>query len=473
MSTTQQQAITLWQHQREAVEFAKERRSTLWHMGMGTGKSACAITLAKETDARQVIILCPLSVCEAWLDQFEKFGPEYKVAVLNKGSVKSKMKKAATLASKAAAAHQPFAVIVNYESARNEPFSGWAFGIEWDLLVMDESHRIKSPTGKTSKWVRKLATGNRAARRARRPKRRVALTGTVMPHSPLDVWAQFMALEPSLFGYSYVLFRKQHAVMGGWQGKEVKGFQKIGLLRSLMSRVTYQCDRSVIELKGSTHQKRIVDLSAKAKKIYDSLETDFCAMVKEGEITASNALVKLLRLSQTTSGRVTVEQDDQMTMVKVDDSKEKGLVDLLTDVDPEEPVVVFGRFRSDLDTVHAAAEKLGRKSLELSGSRRELKEWQQGDAPILAVQIQSGGTGIDLTRTAIVCYLSTGYSLGDYEQSLCRADRPGQERHVAFYHFIARDTVDERIFDALENRKQVVESVLDGIHRDAEKRRAR
>ena len=115
MSTTQQQAITLWQHQREAVEFAKERRSTLWHMGMGTGKSACAITLAKETDARQVIILCPLSVCEAWLDQFEKFGPEYKVAVLNKGSVKSKMKKAATLASKAAAAHQPFAVIVNYE----------------------------------------------------------------------------------------------------------------------------------------------------------------------------------------------------------------------------------------------------------------------------------------------------------------------------------------------------------------------
>ena len=80
------------------------------------------------------------------------------------------------------------------------------------------------------------------------------------------------------------------------------------------------------------------------------------------------------------------------------------------------------------------------------------------------MQIQSGGTGIDLTRAAYCVYLSAGFSLGDYEQSLARVHRPGQERTVFYYHIIARDTVDQRVYDALRDRKQVVEAVLDGIH---------
>ena len=485
MNTTD--TLTLWKHQREAVDFAKENRATMLNMGLGTGKSACAIQLARELmdegpsfgakapQDMKLLILCPLSVCDAWRDQLAKFGPEFETVILNKGSVRKKHAEAEKAVRRAKANNVPVAVVINYESARNNPFAEWALKPKmWDLLVMDESHRLKSHKGKTSKFVRRLA-------HQRCSNRKLALTGTPLPHSPLDIWAQYACLAPDIFGRSFFMFRKEYAVFGGYQCREVKSYQRLPMMQRLMGKIMYQCDRSVIELTEVTHQKRIVDLSPEAKRIYASLEDDFYAQVKGGEVSCSNALVKLLRLSQTTSGRVSVENDEgESTLVEVDKAKEKGLVDLLTDVwggeasslpdslftTPDEPVVVFGRFKSDLLSVHAAAEALGRKSLELSGSRRELKEWQRGDAPILACQIQSGSTGIDLTRAAVVCYLSVGYSLGDYEQSLARSSRPGQTRPVSYYHFVARDTVDEKVYTALQSRKQVVETILDGINQD-------
>ena len=435
------------------------------NMGMGTGKSRTAITIAQEMQcraqggvqlgAKQVLVLCPLSVCDAWSDQFSAFGPEYEVVVLNRGSVKDKVKRANELAMRAAYEGKPFVVVINYESARNNPFAKWAEGLMWDLLILDESHRIKSPSGKTSKWVR-----NRMRKSCRF---RLALTGTPLPHSPMDIWSQYFVLDPTLFGYSFTKFRSEYAVMGGYQNREIKGFKRTDKMQRLMAQAMYRCDRSVLDLPDATHQKRVVDLGKPARKVYDDLESDFCAQVKEGEITATNALVKLLRLAQTTSGSVTVDTPSGQTVVKVDDAKEKALADLLSDLPADEPVVVFGRFRADIDAAHAAAKKVGRRSLELSGSKRELKRWQGGEAPILVAQIQSGSTGIDLTRSCVVCFLSTGYSLGDYVQALARSHRPGQKRSVSYYHFVARDTVDEKVYDALRSREQVVESVLSGI----------
>ena len=444
----------LWDHQRRAVDFALDRKATLLHMGLGTGKSRVAIEVAERAEAKRILILCPLSVCDAWLDQFSKFSPDSQVAILNRGSVAKKATRAKRAAESASAFGEPFVCVVNYESARNQPLSQWLMGQRFDLLVLDESHRIKSPAGKTSRWVSRLA---------KTCGKRLALTGTPMPHSPLDVYAQFRALDPQLFGWSFVQFRRKYAVMGGFQLKQVISYTRLDDLRERMGRITFQASRDVLDLPDAIHEQRIVDLSPKARRMYAEMETDFRTSVREGEVTAANALVKLLRLQQLTSGRVTVETDTSADLVKIDDAKEKALADLFTDLPLDEPVVVFGRFKADLAAVHAAAKASGRESLELSGSRRELKEWQRGDAPVLSVQIQSGGTGIDLTRAAYCVYLSTGFSLGDYEQSLARVHRPGQSRSVAYYHIVARDTVDEKVYGALRARKNIVEAILDGI----------
>ena len=92
----------LWKHQQQAVDFARDRRATLFHMGLGTGKSRTAIEVARESGASQILILCPLSVVPAWKEQFNRFAPEFEVATLNKGSVKKKLKDASSLAMSAA-----------------------------------------------------------------------------------------------------------------------------------------------------------------------------------------------------------------------------------------------------------------------------------------------------------------------------------------------------------------------------------
>ena len=125
--------------------------------------------------------------------------------------------------------------------------------------------------------------------------------------------------------------------------------------------------------------------------------------------------------------------------------------------------MVFCWFRADLATVHEAARRAGRTSLELSGTRDELKQWQAGEANVLAVQIQAGGVGVDLTRACYSIYFSVGYKLGDYEQSLARIHRPGQTRTVFQIHLIVENTMDARVMKALEKRQDLVASILDGI----------
>ena len=449
-------APALWRHQEEALAIIRDKDAALLDMGMGTGKSLIAITEAKRM-AKRVLILCPLSVVPAWREQFDRFAPEWRGVYLYKGSVAKKARAAKKETAMAAAMGSPLVVVINYESARNNPFASWALLQKFDLLVMDESHRLKSPKGATSRWVFQLS---------RTVHKRLALTGTPMPHSPLDIWAQMRSLDPRVFGTSFYSFRNKYSVFGGWKNKERTGNRNMGDLRERLSHRTFPASRDVLDLPPAIHERRLLDLGTKGQRIYDDLDRDFCAWVREGqEVTAQNSLVKLLRLMQLTSGLVSVETgyDEAVEAVRVDRTKEDAIVDLLEDLPEDEPVVVFGRFKGDLESVHAAAKRLKRGSLELSGSRRELAEWQAGAAPILAAQIQAGGVGIDLVRARYCLFASVGFSLGDYLQALARCHRPGQDRTVFYYHLIARGTVDEKVYRALKARKNVVEAVLADI----------
>jgi SNF2 family DNA or RNA helicase len=194
-------------------------------------------------------------------------------------------------------------------------------------------------------------------------------------------------------------------------------------------------------------------------RFYRAMEREMVAEIEAGTVTAANALTKLLRLQQATGGYA---RTDELGTVLIDGTptKRQMLEDRLDDLPVTEPVVVFCRFRSDLDDVQAAARSLGREYAEVSGDRKDLERWQAGEAVILGVQIQSGGVGIDLSRAAYAFYYSLGYSLGDYEQSLARLRRPGQTRCVRYYHLVAPGTVDEQVYAALRERRSVIDAVL-------------
>jgi SNF2 family DNA or RNA helicase len=84
---------------------------------------------------------------------------------------------------------------------------------------------------------------------------------------------------------------------------------------------------------------------------------------------------------------------------------------------------------------------------------------------VIVIQQQSGGAGIDCTRASHCCYYGISHSLGDYEQSLARLRRPGQTKTCRYYHFVVKNTVEETIYEALQNKRDVVEEVLSRLTR--------
>jgi len=445
-----------WRHQIDAFQFVMERLlrgagAALLALEMGVGKTLVALMVLAALAARRVLICCPLRVVPVWEQQIERHLNLPLVVVClddTVGSVANKKKLAEDKLKLAEATGRPLVVIINYDSVWRAPFADWAEGRQWDLIIADESHRLKAPGGKASLAFKRLRQHARC---------RLALTGTPMPHSPLDIYAQFRFLSQTIFGPSFAAFRQKYAVMGGFQRKQVTGFQCLDELEALMRTITCRVSKDVLDLPPQTHVTYHCELSPEAQRIYRELEDDFVAEVRDGRITVSNAMVKLLRLQQVAGGWVKTDDGQHH---RVDSAKEKLLADTLEDIGAEEPVVVFCRFHADLDAVHATAKSAGFSSLELSGRRDELKRWQDGEAQVLAVQISAGGVGVDLTRARYSIYYSLSFSLGEYDQALSRVHRPGQTRPVEHIHLVARNTVDTKIMRALEKRAEVVAAIL-------------
>lgn len=443
-----------WKHQREAACFCIEQQpeAAMLAMGMGCGKSLSVLYTVALEQHRTVLILCPKSVLGVWRREIERhFAGEHTVLVLDKGTTKTKADQLRRVRP-----HGVLFVVVNYDTAWREPLANDLIAFRFDCVIADESHRLKAPGGKSSRWAGMLG---------RSVGRRVCLTGTPMPHSPLDLYGQFRFLAPQVFGTSFTRFRARYALTHKDFPSKVMQWLNQDELQVKFHQQSFVCTADdVLDLPELTHNVRTCTLSAKSARVYRELEKDFVAQVEAGTVTIANALTKLLRLQQVTSGFVGGEGDDGERFVEqLGDDKAQLLSDLLSDTD--EPAVVFCRFRGDLDAVERVASNLGRSYAELSGRRRDAIDEHANmvDVQIAGVQIASGGVGIDLTRAALGIYYSLGFSLGDYLQSIARLHRPGQLRPTRLFHLVAEGTVDEAVYRALEKREEVVTSIMQEI----------
>lgn len=456
------QKVPAWHHQKQCFWFAKNLPGVMIAFDMATGKSRIAIDIIQNREHWQTLILCPKSVIDVWPTQFERHAVrEYTIITGSEGSVANRVERIKRDLSLSRARLRPAVVVLNYEAAWREPMDEFLLTHHWDCVVLDESHRIKSPSGKSSKFCSRLGDSVPS---------RICLTGTPMPHKPTDIYAQYRFLDKGIFGTSFVNFRARYAVMGGYGNHTEVSYQNQDEMHEKMYQIAMRVMADdVLDLPETMDIVRTCKLSTSARAIYDSVDKEFVAEVGAGMVTVTNALTKLLRLQQITSGFVTMDHGEQYSQSKshiqeIDTAKAELLLDILTDLHPKEPVAIFCRFHPDLNTIKAVGDSLGRGVLELSGRVNQLAAWQAdttGDTPILAVQIQSGGLGVDLTRARYQIFYSLGYSLGDYLQARKRCHRPGQTRSVKFIHLVAEHTKDADVYKALEQRLEVVESILD------------
>lgn len=457
-------ATPAWLHQKQAYWFGEQLDSLGLLMDMATGKSKVVVDLIANRGHLRTLIIAPPAVVNVWPKQFRVHAVDPPKVVApriktSKGSRTSVAQRAEEIAAalKYTPASQPLVCVVNYDSIFRTPMDKLLLDQQWDFIVLDESHRIKAPGGKTSMYCGKL--GKKAANRA-------ILTGTPMPHSPLDVYAQYRFLDPGIFGTSFATFRARYALMGGFNGHEVLGYQRQDELAEKMYSIAFRVMATdVLNLIPPIHEDRFCTLEPAARKIYADLYDNMVADVGTGQVVSDNALVRLLRLQQVTSGAMPVDDPDtgDREMVVISEAKKELLADVMEDFATDEPVVVFCRFTHELKQVEAVCEKQGRRYGELSGPRKDGltdDSTMRDDIDVLGCQIASGGVGIDLTRARYVIYMSTGHNNGDYEQSLARVQRPGQERQVVYYHLHCEDTIDEGVAQALANRQSVVEFVM-------------
>lgn len=424
-----------WPHQEAAVRFALDRPAAMLEMWMGTGKTRTVIDLIQTAGHKRVLVVCPKYVIPVWQQQLDEW------LIFD----------------------QPAVEIINYEKVWRKPHAQRLRRGGWDLVVADESQKIKSAGSKASRFMAGLTS---------RSKQRICTTGTPMHDKPLDVYGQFRFLDPTIFGTSYRRFANRYVewdedgpYVPGVGYVRIKDYKNLDEFIEKYRSITFTVGKDVLGLPPVVIEIRYCDLGREARRIYRDLERDFVATVgvppskvidnPEPIILAPNVLVKLLRLQQLTGGCAVAEDG---TTHRIDDSKRRLLVDILNEIPPDECVTVFATFKEDLFSIRMAAGDAGRDYYEQSGRRFDWQTFQQFAEPgsVIGVQMKAGSAGIDLTRASYAIFYSPGLSYGDYEQAISRLNRPGQTRSVTVIHLAAAKTEDERVYRRLQDKKQTI-----------------
>lgn len=460
-----------WEHQLKALKYLYERDYGALFTDMGTGKTKVMIDLIQNKGFKRVLIVAPKKACDVWEYQIGIHGEKGKFVVNNlKNMSKTKkvkcLNKIPSIPRNGRCSHEYTLVfIINYESVWREGienvFLRKKFGI--DCIICDESHRIKSPRSACSRYITKLG---------KVVKNKYLVTGTPLAESPLDIFAQYRFLDPSIFGTTYGEFRELYENIDpiltariGFPIKNKKNpYKNLDDLKEKMFSCAFYVKSSIVLPEQSDIEYPII-MPKKTQALYKEVVDEGIVELNDKVMEISNVLSLVLRLQQVTSGYASVVNDDnEKSIVNVDTSKREALKELIEDLPQGEPLVVFATYKKDLKNIKKVCKELKIGYSEVSGSKDTLNSWIKGETQVIGVQYNSGSESIDLTRARYCIYYSLTRRLSLYEQSRKRIHRPGQTRPVIYYHFISKmdkgATIDEKMYEALKLKKDIVDHII-------------
>ena len=421
---------------------------------MGTGKTLISIGIAGylylQKEINKLLIVAPLSITKVWEEEFQKFADfDYQLEVLE-GPTKEKSE---TLRNLFGTKLQ--VAVVNYESC-------WRMEKEialWkpDMIICDESSKIKNPQAKQSKALHRLGKIS---------KHNMILTGTPVTNNPLDFFSQYKFLDESIFGGSYYSFRARYAIMGGYGNYQVVGYKNLPELTEKAHSIAFRITKKeALDLPEQVDVTRHVELEPMARAIYNQVERDSYAELSQGEVVVRNVLTKLLRLSQITGGYI----KDEFSEIEeqVSSAKLNALEEIIEEcLDADKKVVVFARFISEIDAITKMLKHHGIKYSLIRGDVKdrasEVEKFQNDkDVKVFVGQLQTTGMGLTLTASDTAVFYSLSYNFADYEQAKARIHRIGQKNNCTYIHLIAKKTIDEKVMEALTKKKNIADLVVD------------
>lgn len=448
---------TPFKHQVAAYNMSITKANSALLMEQGCGKTAVAIAAAgrrfQRGEVQRVLIIAPASVLPVWPVEFNLHADfPHDVRPLE-GSTQ---KRSEVLRKWAPDPDTLQAAVINYEATwrMDEALAAW----KPDMIICDESQRIKTPGARQSKTMARLGAV---------AKYRMILTGTPVSQGPLDFYSQYRFLDRTIFGTSYWAFRNRYALMGGYEKRQVIGYQNLDNLVQKAHSIAFRCRKEdCLDLPEQVDQTMYCELEKDARRIYDQLVKESVAELSEENIVmAPNVLSRLLRLSQMTGGYLRV--DEQTTLVSK--AKMSLLEETLDDlIEAGKKVVVFARFIPEIEAITKMLEKKKVSHGLIYGAtpmdaRGEMVESFQTDptVKVFVAQVQTAGLGITLHAANTAIFYSLDYSFANYDQCRARIHRIGQENRCTYIHLVARMTVDEKVLAALAEKKSLADQVVD------------
>jgi len=264
---------------------------------MGCGKTLTAIATAgaayQAGKIEKVLIVAPTSVCSVWpkeFDEFAAFKANVKVLLGDKAKRLKALNDLDNFPFKALKV-----AVINYESTWRDSIFEALYDWDADMIICDESQRIKTHDAEQSKAMHKL--GDRA-------RYKLILSGTPVQNNAIDLYSQYRFLDPTIFGTNFYQFRNRYARMGGFNRHQIVGYRDLDELIQKEHSIAYRVTKEeALDLPEQTFLQRYITMSTKEKGIYDRLKRDsFAELENGGQITATTVLTKLLRLQQFTGG---------------------------------------------------------------------------------------------------------------------------------------------------------------------------
>ncbi len=451
-----------YKHQEIAYDFAIKKldecgcAALLMDMGLGKSLTSIAIIghLFQEEKIEKVLVICPTSIISVWQNEFEKFaGYDYNIESIIGSTMSKRKDKLKSLCHR-----QGLKVaLINYEAT-------WRMERELniykpDIIICDESQKIKNPSASQSKTIHRLGA---------KAKYKVILTGTPVQNSPMDVFSQWKFLDPNIFGLSYYAFRNRYAVMGGYYNHQIIRYKNMDELTSKAHSVAYRITKEeALDLPEQIFLNRYCELEPTARNVYDTVVKESYAELSSGEITATNVLTKLIRLSQIAGGHV---KDDEGKIQVISKAKLNELKDIIEDIiiDNKKKLVVFARFIPEITSIRKLATEMEIEYAYITGDikiddRGEMcDKFQNNDnVKLFIAQIQTAGLGITLTAADTAVFYSLDFNYSNYSQAIARIHRIGQKNTCTYINLISTETVDTKILKALESKEDIAKNIVD------------
>ena len=415
---------------------------------MGLGKTLEVIALLKSELPLQdgpALVVAPTSLLYNWQAEIQRFSPDMRVGLIA-GTREERVLQLENLA-------QVDVAVTSYALVRRdiEDYRGMSFS--W--CILDEAQYIKNPASQTARAVKDIQAV-----------RHLALTGTPIENSLTELWSVFDFLMPG-FLWGHRKFVQNFAKPIEQDGDAHRAAE---MARKVAPFVLRRLKKDVLkELPPKIEHKMLSELTLEQKKIYmawlDKIRGEAAsAMAQEGfDRSRMKILAGLTRLRQICC---------HPALFLENYSGESGKLNQLREVAADSiasghRLLIFSQFTSMLKMIHKELGADGHDCFYLDGStpaekRLELVHaYNRGEKNVFLISLKAGGTGLNLTGADTVIHYDLWWNPAVEDQASDRAHRIGQTKLVQVMKFVAMGTIDEKIYQLQQKKKELIDKVID------------